>query len=161
MLTKYKMLSVTSIIEQLGWRTLEQRRSDARLSLMYNIVHQLVAIPTDQLIPPSRPTRHSHSSSFRQLQATKNVYKYSFFPLTNIYNGIIFPSLNPAKTRGGSRTSTAGGAQVTNEAEGFTEARSAPKGGGWGRGSPPPAGGGRSGGLPRKFFEKLHQNGAF
>ena len=38
--------------------------------------------------------------------------------------------------------------------------REAPKGGGWGRGSPPPAGGG-PGGLPRKFFEKLHQNCAF
>ena len=38
--------------------------------------------------------------------------------------------------------------------------REAPKGGGWGRGSPPPAGGG-PGGLSRKFFEKLHQNGAF
>ena len=38
--------------------------------------------------------------------------------------------------------------------------REAPKGGGWGRGWPPPAGGGL-GGLPRKFFEKLHQNGVF
>ena len=53
--------------------------------------------------------------------------------------------------RGGSRTSTAGGggAQVTNEAEGFTEARSAERGrvwewvtAGWG-----------PGGLPRKIFE--------
>ena len=61
--------------------------------------------------------------------------------------------------RGGSRTSTAGGTQVTNEAEGFTEARSAERGR-VGEGSPPPAGGG-PGGLPRKFFEKLHQNGAF
>ena len=58
--------SVISIIEQLGWRFLEQRRSDARLSLMYKIVDLLVTIPTDQLIPPSRPTRHSHSSPFRQ-----------------------------------------------------------------------------------------------
>ena len=38
--------------------------------------------------------------------------------------------------------------------------REAPKGGGWGRGSPPAAGGG-PGPPPRKFFEKLHQNGAF
>ena len=48
--------------------------------------------------------------------------------------------------RGGSRTSTAGGAQVTNEAEGFTEARSAERG----RGPPPPAGGG-PGASPGKF----------
>ena len=49
--------------------------------------------------------------------------------------------------RGGSRTSTAGGAQVTNEAEGFTEARSAERGRvgegvtpsrRWGSGGPPP-----------------------
>ena len=60
--------------------------------------------------------------------------------------------------RGGSRTSTAGGgAQVTNEAEGFTEARSAERGrvgewvtAGWG-----------PGGLPRKILRYLHQNGAF
>ena len=52
-----------------------------------------------------------------------------------------------SNTRGGSRTSTAGGAQVTNEAEGFTEARSAEKGRvgeevtpsrRWGSGGPPP-----------------------
>ena len=49
--------------------------------------------------------------------------------------------------RGGSRTSIAGGAQVTNEAEGFTEARSAERGRvgegvtpsrRWGSGGPPP-----------------------
>ena len=95
--------SVTSIIEDLGWRTLEQRRSDARLSLMFKIVHQLVAISTDQLVPPSRPTRHSHSSSFRQLQATKNVYKYSFFPLTIVQwnrlpdSVVSLPQLDPFK----------------------------------------------------------------
>ena len=52
-----------------------------------------------------------------------------------------------------------GGAQVTIEAEGFTEARSAERGR-VGEGVTPPAGGG-PGDLPRKFFEKLHQNGAF
>ena len=61
--------------------------------------------------------------------------------------------------RGGSRTSTAGGAQVSNEAEGFTEARSAERGRVW-EGVPPPAGGG-PGGFHRKFFRNLHQNGAF
>ena len=61
--------------------------------------------------------------------------------------------------RGGSRTSTAGGAQVTDEAEGFTEARSAERGR-VGEGSPPHAGGG-PGGLPRKILRNLLQNGAF
>ena len=61
---------------------LEQRRSDARLSMLYKIVHGKVAIPPDQLIRPTRLTRHSHTYSFRQIQATKNSLKYSFFPLT-------------------------------------------------------------------------------
>ena len=32
--------------------------------------------------PPGRITRSTHSFTFRQIQTTKNVYKYSFFPLT-------------------------------------------------------------------------------
>ena len=52
-----------------------------------------------------------------------------------------------------------GGAQVTNEAE-VSLRREAPKGGGWGRGSPPSAGRG-PGGLPRKILRYLHHNGAF
>ena len=74
--------SVTSMLGKLGWRSLEQRRSDARLSMLYRIEHGKVAIPPGQLIRPSRLTRHSHSYSFRQIQATKNSLKYSFFPLT-------------------------------------------------------------------------------
>ena len=46
---------------------------------------------------------------------------------------------------------------MTNEAEGFTEARSAERG----RVQEGVTAGGGPGGLPRKFFEKLHQNGAF
>ena len=43
--------SVTSIIEHLGWRSLEQRRSDARLSLIFKIVHQLVTLINLSLHP--------------------------------------------------------------------------------------------------------------
>lgn len=74
--------SVTGMLNALSWRTLEQRRADARLVLMYKIVHEQVAIPSAQLVRPSRISRSSHTYTFRQLQATKNIYKYSFFPLT-------------------------------------------------------------------------------
>ena len=37
--------SVTAMLDQLGWRTLEQRRADARLCLFYKIVYGLVAVP--------------------------------------------------------------------------------------------------------------------
>ena len=71
------------------------------------------------------------------------------------------PSSQPMTTRGGSRTSIAGGgALVTNEAEGFTEARSAERGrvGEW---VTPSRWWVVRGGLPREILGKLHQNGAF
>ena len=37
--------SVTDIIETLGWRTLEQRRADARLCLFFKIINNMVAVP--------------------------------------------------------------------------------------------------------------------
>ena len=52
-----------------------------------------------------------------------------------------------------------GGPQVTNEAKGFTEARSAERGR-MGEGVTPSRRWG-SGGLPRKILRNLHQNGAF
>ena len=74
--------STTEIVNNLGWRTLEQRRADARLCLFFKIVHGIVAVPLPDYIQPSnRISRYCHSMTFRQLHTTKNYYKYSFFPL--------------------------------------------------------------------------------
>ncbi|KAK3086450.1 hypothetical protein FSP39_018586 [Pinctada imbricata] len=81
--------SVTSMLDHLGWRTLEQRRSDARLILFHKIINAAVAIPNSQLIPPARPTRYTHNLSFRQIATNKNVYKYSFLcPRNQRFGGI-------------------------------------------------------------------------
>jgi hypothetical protein len=46
--------SVTSMLEDLKWPTLEERRQRARLVLMYKIVNGLVKIDaTDRLVQPS------------------------------------------------------------------------------------------------------------
>lgn len=75
--------SVTTMLNELGWRTLAQRRADGRLYMIYKIVHGLVAIPqNDYLTPLTRPTHHHHSNSFRIPYASKNSYKFSFFPCT-------------------------------------------------------------------------------
>ena len=74
--------SVTSMIENLGWRTLEQRRSDARLRLFYRIVYGPVAVPIPDYIQPKTWTsKNCHSMTFRQIHTHRNFYKYSFFPL--------------------------------------------------------------------------------
>ena len=74
--------SVTSMIENLGWRTLEQIRSDARLCMFYRIVYGLVAVPIPDYIQPKTWTsKNCHSMTFRQIHTHRNFYKYSFFPL--------------------------------------------------------------------------------
>ena len=74
--------SVTQIFQNLGWRTLEQRRADARLCLFYKVVHGLVAVPLPGYIQYSnRVSRYCHSMTFRQVSTSTDYYKYYFFPL--------------------------------------------------------------------------------
>ena len=45
--------SVTSMLDQLSWRTLEQRQADARLCLFYKMVHGIVAVPLPDYVQPT------------------------------------------------------------------------------------------------------------
>ena len=78
--------SVTQMIKDLNWHTLEQWRIDSRLTLMYKITYSLVAIPAaDYLIPNTRQSRHNHLLAHRQIPALKDCYKYTFFPRTIVH----------------------------------------------------------------------------
>ena len=65
-------------------KTLEERRVEARLTLMYKIGHNLVDFNTDQYLKlhPESRTRGSHPLKYQIPKATKNVFKYSYFPRT-------------------------------------------------------------------------------
>ena len=77
--------SVTKMLKDLGWEPLAQRRTDARLSLMYQITHGLVAIPTDNiLVKQGSCTRASTKGTFRHLKFDSKEYEYSYFPRTII-----------------------------------------------------------------------------
>ena len=88
--------SVTAMLDQPGWRTLEQRRADAHLCLFYKIVYGLVAVPLPDYIQLThRVSRYCHSMTFRQIQTTRNYYKYSFFPLAIVqWNALPEPVAN-------------------------------------------------------------------
>ena len=78
--------SVTQMIKDLNWRILEQRRIDSRLTLMYKMTFDLVAIPAaDYLIPNARQSRHNHLPAYRQIPTLKDYYKYTFFPRTIVH----------------------------------------------------------------------------
>ena len=81
--------SVTSMLGELGWRSLEDRRTDARLCLFYKIVQGLVAVPMPPyVVHPRVFTRHSksHPLAFIQIHTSADYYKYSFFP-SPLFNG--------------------------------------------------------------------------
>ena len=71
--------SVTDMLHQLKWESLERRRQKARLVMGYRVIHQLVQIPGEQLIPSTVCTR-GNDQKFQQLPARTNYYKCSFFP---------------------------------------------------------------------------------
>ena len=74
--------SVTEMVKQLGWGSLEQRRSNARLCLFYKVIHGLVAVPLpDDIHYSNRISRYCHSMTFRQVSTSTDYYKFSFFPL--------------------------------------------------------------------------------
>ena len=66
--------------KSLGWESLQHRRYTDRLSMLFRIQHGLVDVTTDYIQP--NDTRTRGSQRLRQLQATKDVYKYSFYPRT-------------------------------------------------------------------------------
>ena len=75
--------SPTAMIQQLGWRSLEQRRADIRLAFLFKCIHGLVAIDlSSDLVPQSRELRHGHSMSFIPIIDTRNYINYSFLPRT-------------------------------------------------------------------------------
>ena len=52
-----------------------------KLSLMYKITHNLIAIPiSDFLISLVRPSWHYHPLSYRLITSTTDYYNFSFFP---------------------------------------------------------------------------------
>jgi hypothetical protein len=78
------LASVTGMLDTLGWKTLEERRVESRLTMMYKISHNLVDFNTDQYLKlhPESRTRGSHPLKYQIPKATKDVFKYSYFPRT-------------------------------------------------------------------------------
>ena len=82
-LNDYKPLSsVTSMVSQIGWKPLAERRREHHLSLLYKIIIGLVAIPADtHLHFNTRNTRISNSKSLKLPICNTDTFKHSFFLL--------------------------------------------------------------------------------
>ena len=75
--------SVTAMLSALKWKTLESRRTIARLSMLYKMQNRLVFYEDIKL----QPVDHLYSTrskeyTYKQPIATRDYYKYSFYPRT-------------------------------------------------------------------------------
>ena len=75
--------SVSDMLSQLGWPTL-QRRQQTILLMMYKVVNKLISIDHSFLQHPAHTTRPAHSYSFIPMYTHTDSFKYSFFQRTII-----------------------------------------------------------------------------
>ena len=78
--------SVTQMIQKLGWETLENRRRNTRLQLLYRILTGDVGIKHEdyiQFTKGERQTRGNRSRIYRE-HTRKDAFKFSFFLRTAV-----------------------------------------------------------------------------
>jgi hypothetical protein len=92
--------TVTGILEELGWATLEDRRTIHNLTLMYKIRNKLLEVTMDGKLAHNPRKTRGHNQKYHEPAARLDVYKNSFFPSTiKLWNKL--PSLvAEAKTLG-------------------------------------------------------------
>ena len=77
--------SVSGMIEDLGWTPLSTRRYQGRMTMMFKIIHGLVAIPNSHITDYNPNThRHSHTYTLHRIQTRTQYYTNSFFPMSII-----------------------------------------------------------------------------
>jgi len=97
--------SASSILEYLGWESLEERRLRSRVTMMYRIVHELVAIPVQPNLQLNTRDTRGHSIKFLVPSARVDAYRFSFFPVTvTLWNSlptdvVLAPSVESFKNR--------------------------------------------------------------
>jgi hypothetical protein len=74
--------SVTNMLRDLGWETLQQRRRKAKVTFLYKMVNKQVEIsPRYHPEPkPHKGTRRANAQQFLQLHTNSQVYQHSFIP---------------------------------------------------------------------------------
>jgi hypothetical protein len=77
----YRRTSSTSqMIATLGWPTLQQRREETKLVLVYRITHGLVDIPAQPYFQPANLTTRGRASGYYLPFCRTDVLRHSFFP---------------------------------------------------------------------------------
>ena len=78
--------SMTGILAELKWETLQKRRKDDRLILLYKGLKGKARIHTDDLIPKIMRCRNQHTMAFQIPSASNDAYKIASFQLSTSLN---------------------------------------------------------------------------
>ena len=75
--------SVSAMVADLGWESLQQRRHNIRVTLLYKVKNRLVEVPEEyHPVPNNTRARRVHSQQYVRHQAAIDTFKYSFLPRT-------------------------------------------------------------------------------
>ena len=90
--------SVTAMLQDLEWPTLEERRWAIKATMLFKILHHLVCIPADQYLKAITDHTRRHQQRLQQFPFFHvNVFMHSFFPSTiSIWNNLPDDLVNAA-----------------------------------------------------------------
>ena len=72
--------SVTSMLSQLNWQSLEVRRTNAIITMFYKVINNLICIDFSQDLQPVLSSTRGYLKRFISLPARVNSYYHSFLP---------------------------------------------------------------------------------
>ena len=81
-----KLCSVSKLLTDLGWETLQNRRKKHRLIILFKILHGVTPVYLNDLLPPLVQDTTSYnlrnSNHFQNYRTNTNLFLNSFFPAT-------------------------------------------------------------------------------
>ena len=70
-------VSVSAMVSDLGWESLQTRRLHSRLTMMYKITNGLVEVPQEyHLVPRPQNSARGHPIQFQRFQPTVDAFSY-------------------------------------------------------------------------------------
>ena len=81
--------SVTKLLQELGWESLQTRRKYKRITTLYKMENNIIDIPLDQYIMHNTRCSRKHNSQFLQIRHSSNTFGNSFFQL-QLKNGMLY-----------------------------------------------------------------------
>jgi hypothetical protein len=73
--------SVTDMLTDPRWDSLQHRHNNTRITMFYKIIHNLVVITPDPSLVSAKTIR-GHNQRFSQIRARTSIFQNSFFPAT-------------------------------------------------------------------------------